>query len=301
MSKISFSKIGLGTVEIGIADYGVGKTGLIAEEDAITLLKQAAEMGVTYIDTARGYGLAEERIGKSGVAQQGGVVVGTKCGQWIKDAPDLRGEELEKKIREDIETSRQMLKLDVLPLVQLHLELPDYQNLPEVWEILQKIKSEGKIEVVGIATRGENMPQQAMDLGFATLQTAYSILDQRMAEKVLPQAAATGTQVINRSVLLKGVLTPARENLPEELAPLKANADAAGKIADELGISLPDLAIRFCLSNSNISTALVGTTKPEEIESALTAANAGPLSNETLSALYELGITDSKQVDPSQW
>jgi aryl-alcohol dehydrogenase-like predicted oxidoreductase len=300
-TSLQVSPIGLGTVEIGVADYGVGHKGLPTDAEAETLLKSAVEAGITYIDTARGYGVAEERIGKSGITKMEGVVVGTKCGQWLKNEPDLHGSELEKRIRDDIDTSRTLLKLEVLPLVQLHIELPDFTNLNELIEIMSKLKAEEKVLHVGIASRGEDVPRAAVASGFfETLQVAYSILDQRM-EDIVKLAHENKIGVLNRSVLLKGALTPARENLPEALNPLKANADAAAAIAQKLEIDLPTLAIRFAASNAAISTILIGTTKPQRIVEAIAAAEAGPLPADMVSRLQELGITAPEQVDPAKW
>lgn len=295
------SKVGLGTVEIGLP-YGIGVKTLPTGAEAERILKTAIEMGVTYIDTARGYGVAEERIGKFGISQMEGVVVGTKCGQFLKQEPDLHGADLEKRIREDIDTSRKMLKQDQLQLVQLHNELPDFTDFRELIEILQKLVDEGKILHAGVSTRGEEAALAAYATGFfATSQLAYSILDQRLDKKVLPVAREKNIGVINRSVLLKGALTPASEKLPEALAPLKENARRAAAVALELGISLPELAIRFVASNPAISTILIGTIEPEHIKAALTAVEAGPLAPEILEKLYALAIDDPGQVDPGKW
>ncbi len=300
-TRLEISRIGLGTVEIGLP-YGIGVTALPTDAEAETILRSAVEMGITYIDTARGYGVAEERIGKSGISTMEGVVIGTKCAQFLKQEPDLHGAELAKRIREDIDTSRRLLKREILQLVQLHIELPDYTNLDELIEIMQKIKDEQKVQHVGIATRGQEVPLAAIESGFfETLQTAYSILDQRMAPKVLPAAQAKNIGVINRSVLLKGALTVRSAQLPDQLADLKKNAGMATKIAEELGISLPELAIRFAASNPAVSTILVGTIKPQHLESALKAASQDPLPQEILDKLYSLAVTDENQVDPGKW
>ena len=301
-TSLNISKIGLGTVEIGIADYAVGQQGLMPESDAVRLLQEVVDLGVTYIDTARGYGLAEERIGKSGITKKEGVVIGTKCAQFLKQEPELHGAELEKRIREEIDISRKNLDQETLQLVQIHMELPDYTDLRELVEIMQKLKDEEKIMHVGIATRGEEVPMAAMDTNFfETIQTAYSIVDQRMDESVLPRAEKENVGIINRSVLLKGSLTPARTKLPEELRPLKEAADKAEVIAQDLGIDLPKLAIRFCLSHSAVSTILIGTTKSHRIEQAIEALQAGPLTDDVLNELHKLAITDPDQIDPSRW
>lgn len=298
---LPISKIGLGTVEIGLP-YGIGVKDLPTDKEAETILRSAVEMGITYIDTARGYGVAEERIGKFGISTMEGVVIGTKCAQFLKQEPDLTGTELEKRIRADIEMSRQMLKQDQLQLVQLHIELPETTDFKELIEIMQKLKAEGKVLHVGVSTRGETsaLAAYATDF-FETSQLAYSILDQRMADKVLPEAKKKNIGIINRSVLLKGALTPAADRLPPELTPLKTNSAKAMAVAEKLGITLPELAIRFVSSNEAISTILIGTIKPAHLNSAMEAAQKDALPQEIMDELYALAIEDENQVDPGKW
>lgn len=309
---LNISPIGLGTVEIGLP-YGIGVKDLPTEQEADRILKTAVELGVTYIDTARGYGVAEERIGKSGIGNLPGVVIGTKCGQFLKNEPDLRGPELAKRIRADIDTSRAMLKQEQLQLVQLHNELPDFTDFRELIEIMQKLKDEGKIAHVGIAIRGEQAAQAAIATNFfETMQIAYSILDQRMdhgntsldkgrAGGILALAQQKNIGVINRSVLLKGALTSNQTKLPEQLNSLIKNASLAAEVAAELGMELPMLAMRFVISHPAVSTALIGTIHTEELKTAQAAAAQGPLSPNTLTKLYSLAIDDPTQVDPALW
>ncbi len=298
---LEISRIGLGTVEIGLA-YGLQNEGLPSEQDAITLLKSVVELGVTYIDTARGYGLAEERIGKSGIGKNDNVVIGTKFGQFLKQEPDLHGADLEKRIRKDIDMSRKNLNQEVLQLVQFHNELEDYTDLSEIIEIAQKLQHEQKIIHVGIAVRGEAVALSAIESGFfETIQLAYNIVDQRMHTYVFQKAQEKNIGIINRSVLLKGALTPARATLPDALSQLKEHADKADHIAQELGIDLPTLALRFVLSESAISTALIGTATANRITSALEALQQGPLPDNVIAKLRELAITDTNQIDPSKW
>ncbi len=298
---MNFSRIGLGTVEIGVP-YGIGATSLPSDTEAEHILKSAVEMGVTYIDTARAYGVAEERIGKSGIGKHENVLIGTKFGQFLKNEPNLHGDELEKRIREDIDMSRKNLQKEILQLVQFHNELEDYVNFSEIIEIMQKLKDEQKVIHVGVTTRGEAAALAALNAGFfETIQLAHSILDQRLTNTVLPQAQQRNVAIINRSALLKGALTPNRKNLPEALSALQASADAAQHIADNIGISLPELAIRFAASNSAISTILIGTIKPQHLESAMKAAELPPLPQDIIMQCEQLGLTDPLQVDPAKW
>ncbi len=297
---LQVSRIGLGTVEIGLA-YGLGNTGLPSDQEAISILKNAVELGVTYIDTARGYGVAEERIGKSGISKMENIVIGTKCGQFLKNEPSLSGPDLEKRIRKEINQSRAALQQEMLQLVQIHNELEDYIDFSELIEIMQKLKDEGKVQHVGIAVRGEVAATAALATGFfETIQAAYNIVDQRMAT-VLPKAQGQGVGIINRSVLLKGALTDAREKLPESLKELREHADQAAQIAESMEISLPTLALRFVLTNNAISTALIGTTKSAHVSAALAAVSEDSLPEEVMNKLYALAINTPEQIDPAKW
>lgn len=296
------SRIGLGTVEIGIADYGVGSRGLPSEQEAIALLKTAVESGITYIDTARAYDVAEERIGKSGIGKIKHVVIGTKCAQFLEKGEDPRGAPLEDRIRADIEESLRALRAESLQLVQLHGGSREQIERGEIIEIMQELIDEGKVQYVGIATRGEEAALAAIQSGFfETIQAAYNILDQRIATQVLPAAQEDGIHIVNRSVLLKGALTPHYADLPDTLALLKENAAKAQHIAAELEMNLPSLALRFVLSHPTISVALIGTTKAERLKWAVDTANQEPLLQDTLEQLYKLAITDPNEVDPSKW
>ena len=96
-------------------------------------------------------------------------------------------------------------------------------------------------------------------------------------------------------------LTPSNVHLFPWLAPLKANADNAEKIAMRLGLDLPTLAIRFALSEPSIRTVLIGSNKIKHMQNAIGAAIAGSLSDETITKLKSLAISDPAQVDPRNW
>lgn len=294
--------LGLGTVEIG-CEYGIGRKEIPDEQTAISLLKAAVDAGITFIDTAHSYGLAEERIGKSGIGKMPGVVIGTKCAQELEEGRDLRGKALLELIRRQVEESLKRLRTDSLQLLQLHSATKEQIERGEIIEVLQKMKDDGLAQHIGLSTRGEDAPLAAMEGGFfETLQVAHSILDQRMAPRVLPKAAERQVGIINRSVLLKGSLVPRRrEQLPGELAILKERSRQAQNVAAELGMDLPALALRFAISNPAVSTALIGTAKPERIAPMVAAVNAGPLPEDVLTRLRALAIPDPLQVDPRNW
>ena len=136
---------------------------------------------------------------------------------------------------------------------------------------------------------------------FDALQVPYSILDQRMSKAVLAEAEKKNIGIVARSVLLKGALTPAVAHLSDDLMPLKENSAKAKQIADRLGISLADLAVRFALSNEHIGVALIGTNRIDHIQNGVEAAKMEPLSQDILDELKKLAIEEVSQVDPAHW
>lgn len=300
-TNLKVSRLGLGTAEIGFA-YGIGLRTLPSEDEAVKLLKKAVNLGINYFDTAYFYGLAEERIGKSGIAKKDGIVIATKCGQFLEKGEDPRGKELEKRLREQIEASLKNLKVDSVSVLMLHGGSEEQIKRGELVHILKKFQTEGKAGFLGISTRGEEAPLAAIESGvFDVVQTAYSILDQRMAKRVLFLALKKNIGIVNRSVLLKGSLTGLVSKLPKGLEMLQRNSGKAKKIAEELGCDLPELAIRFTLSEPSISTSLIGTNKIENLEKSCRAIEAGPLPEDVIKKLRKLAIDDPMQVDPSKW
>jgi aryl-alcohol dehydrogenase-like predicted oxidoreductase len=300
-TNMEVSEIGLGTTEIGYV-YGIGPRELPTDEEAIEFLKKVVALGINFIDTGAFYGLAEDRIGKSGIAKIPGVIVSTKCGHFLDKGEDMSDDELYTLMRTDVLNSLKKLDLKKLPLVLVHGGSAEQIKKGGIIKAMQKIKDEGLVGYVGISTRGFDAPLAAIESGFFdVLQVAYSILDQRIAEKILVEADKKNIGIINRSVLLKGVLSNSAKYLNEAMKPLKDNTEKVRMIAEELGIDLPTLAVRFALSNSAVGTVLVGSNKIKHVEEAVEASNQGVLSEEILKRLYELGIDDPMQVDPKNF
>lgn len=298
---LSVSCIGLGTTEIGYI-YGIGPRNLPTESEVIDFLHKVIDLGITFIDTGHFYGLAEERIGKSGIAGEEGVIVSTKCGHVLDRGEAISDKELAREMEKEVDESLIKLRLDMIPLVQVHGGTAERIRDGSIIGGMQKLKDAGKVQFVGISTRGEEAPLAALESGyFDTLQLAHSILDQRVVARVIPEAKKRNIGIINRSVLLKGALTPASQYLSASLSGLKKNSDAAAKIASAMGIDLPALAVRFALSNDAIQTVLVGTNKLRNIERAIAAAEAGPLPESIVKELRSLAVSDPLQVDPKNW
>lgn len=300
-TNLEVSEIGLGTTAIGYL-YGLGPRDLPSESEAIDYLKKVVALGVNFIDTAPFYQTAEERIGKSGIAKIPGVIVSTKCGHILDRGEEIDAVTLARKMREEVLESLKKLKMDCLELVQVHGGSVEKIKDGSIINAMQKLKDEGKVKFVGISVRGEEAALAAIDSGFFdTIQLAYSILDQRMADRVFKAAKEKNIGVINRSVLMKGALSGASKHLSDPLKDLKKNSDLAKNIAEKLGITLPELAVRFALSNDVVGTVLVGTNKFEHMKSIVEASKQGHLPEDILRDLRGLRVDDLLQIEIKNW
>ncbi len=295
------SVLGLGTVELGMS-YGIRPEAPPSRAEATKLLNHAVEKGITYFDTARSYGEAEELIGESGIGGKPGVIIGTKCGAFYELGEDPRGEELRRRLGEEVNASLRALRRETIDLLQVHGPTAAVIERGELVGILRDFEKEGKVRYVGVAARGDEAPLAAVKSGaFQTLQVAVSILDQRMRERVLPEAFAAGLGIIARSVYLKGVLTPHREFLPKKLDALRARADEVEEFLREKHLSLEAAAVRFVLSVPEVCTLLIGTTRPEHLDEAVAAVERGVLPSPVMAELGAFGLSDENLVDPKRW
>ena len=222
---IQVSRLGLGTVELGL-DYGINKPANFGKPDeasAINLLHKAADAGINLFDTAPSYGCSEELLGKA-FADRKNCIIATK----VNIPPE--GEDAENFIRSSVTQSRQNLRRKCLDIVQVHNATSDTFLHSDIFKILREEKAAGNIRFIGASVYEPENALAAIDSGtIDVLQIAYNILDQRMDEKVLDEAASKGIVILSRSVYLKGVLTERAKWLPEHCAPLREAVESIKK------------------------------------------------------------------------
>lgn len=295
------SVLGLGTVELGL-QYGIKAEAPPPRAEAVALLNHAVEKGITYFDTARSYGSAETLIGESGIGGKPGVIIGTKCGAFYEGGEDPRGEELWQRLTEEVNASLKALQRERLDFLQVHGPSADIIARGELVGVLEELKAQGKVRHFGAATRGKDPSLAAVRSGaFQAIQVGLSILDQRMRDEVLSEAFTAGLGVVARSVYLKGVLTPHREFLPKHLDVLRARANAVEDFVTRQGLALEEAAVRFAISVPEVSTVLVGTTRKEHIDDAVTFAEKGVLPAPIMAELSAFRLDDEQLVDPKYW
>ncbi|MCL5966100.1 MAG: aldo/keto reductase [Deltaproteobacteria bacterium] len=303
-TDLRVSAISLGTVALGL-DYGIrapGDFGRPPETEALALVRQAVDAGINLFDTAPGYGESERLLGRF-LPEAHHCYVATKV-PAPKDASGvlLHGAAVHRAVEASLESSLRVLRRDTLDIVQIHNATVETVSRGEFAEALLSARQQGKVRFLGASVYTGEEALAVISAGcFDVVQVPYNLLDQRMAENVFPAANAAGVGIIVRSAFLKGALTEKAQWLPSELAPLRRAAERAAR---DLGVSwdsLPELALRFCLSDRRVSTILAGAQTAEELSRSLAATTAGPLPEELLARAARLALSDDRLLNPSRW
>jgi aryl-alcohol dehydrogenase-like predicted oxidoreductase len=300
------SRLALGTVELGL-DYGIavpGEFGRPTTDEAIRLVHAAIDGGITLLDTARAYGESEAVLGQALRGRRAQVVLATKVRTQRAVGTTPSGAELRQLMAQSLETSLGLLETDYVDIWQIHnVDQALLAQIDLVAEVFAQARQAGKVRAVGGSTYGAELPLLALQTGlFDMLQVTYSVLDQRLADQVLPTAAAHGVGIVVRSILLKGALTTRGDHLPKHLAALiERSRQFRGLVAgSRLGISPVQAAIAFGLAHPQIDSVLVGVRSAAELHEALGATGVR-LPDGLLDELRALRLDDAELLNPSTW
>ncbi len=272
---------------------------------ATATIRRALELGVNYIDTAPGYGDSEAVIGQAlkAIKRDGpfsSLILSTKVGgrpqPFLPQDPGC--------LRASIMESLRLLRRDTLDLLMIHE--PDRPGQYNWWtdpvnvqgpvlDMLQEMKSEGLIRWIGLGgTTVYEMVRLIRTGQFDVVLTAfnYSLL-WREAEEVLAAAQEQKMGIIVGSPLQQGALARRYDHEIRDGAawlspPRRAQYRALYALLDELRMPLPELGLRFVLSNPAVSCVLMGARTPEEVEKNVAAVEPGGLSPGVLQRVNEI-------------
>jgi aryl-alcohol dehydrogenase-like predicted oxidoreductase len=298
---LRISSISLGTAELGM-DYGFRGATNGARPDlkeGIRLIHKALDAGINCLDTAPSYGNSEIVIGEA--LKQTSVTPTIVSKVLLPNISD-NGTTNSKEISSSIESSLQSLGIETLDILLIHNTSVNALKSEEVRTALQDAKQQGKVRFIGASCYADDLPAEVLSYpDFRVMQVPFNLLDQKMAAGFFQAALTNGIGVFARSIYLRGVLTPQVNCLPERLLPLKAAAFKALEIAGDEVRGLSELALRFSLSFSGVSSVLIGVKNVSELESNLADAERGVLSAELLTQLRTVDLGVSPMVDTRTW
>lgn len=309
---LSVSEVGLGAFPIsGVRQQADGtQSGWTGTDDqqSISLIHHAQELGVNLIDSAEGYGdgHSEELIGQALRGRRDKWIIATKVSPnrgLDGHDPDLP-RQARKRIFEAVEGSMRRLQTDYIDVYQLHA-IPLEGAMLTVMEALTTLREAGKIRWYGISTNNREAVDRLRGLGdIHMLQIGYNLLE-RHADKLLHFAAQENIGTLIRVPLAKGMLTgkyfKSTEIPPEDVRYERftqaESIDAFSKLpqlsflAENTGRTMPQAALRFVLGHPGTSCVIAGAKTLQQIEGNAASIDVPPLTESELQTAFAIADT----------
>jgi len=300
----------LGNSDLRVSEISLGSWltygGGIERDAAAACINHAFELGINFIDTANVYnrGGAEALLGEVLENRpRDSYVLATKL-FFPMSATDrgLSRQQIEKQL----DDSLRRLRTDYVDLYQCHRYDPD-TPLEETMEGLTRAVASGKVRYVGFSEWTPEQIQAALEIPdvvrFVSSQPQYSMLWRVIEPEVIPLCEANGIGQIVWSPLAQGVLTgkykpgaslPADSRASSDLMsgfmdrvldrPVLEAVARLQAVAAEVGLSMAQLALAWVLRQQNVTCAIVGATRPEQLDDNVGASGVR-LSEDTLQAI----------------
>lgn len=297
-SDIQVSRIALGTWPFA----GGRVWGDQDDDDSISAVHASLDSGITFFDSAEGYGRSEEVLGRGLKGRRHEAVIATKVSADNLGADDTRSA---------CERSLQALQTDYIDLYQIHWPNWDVP-LSATVGALEDLQAEGKIRAYGVCNFGKKDMSEVISLGqCVTNQMPYNLVWRVIERAVLPLCRQNGVGIICYSPLAQGILTgrfATADDVPEGIArtrhfsserPLAIHGEpglegalfeAVAKmrgIAADLGQPMAAVALAWLRHQEGITSLLVGARNAGEVQRNLPAAQL-TLSEDVLRQLSEV-------------
>ncbi|MBN2511335.1 MAG: aldo/keto reductase [Sedimentisphaerales bacterium] len=283
-SELELTTIGLGTWAIGGPwQYGWGEQN---DRESIDTIQRAVELGVNWIDTAPIYGCghSEEIVGQALRPIRQKPIIATKCGLRWNAAREKLNNLNPDSIRRECEESLTRLGIDRIDLYQMHWPIPDEQ-IEQAWEAMARCVEQKMVSHLG-ACNVTIVQIQRLQKVFpvAAIQPPYSMLKRGIEADLLDYCGKNNIGVVCYSPMQKGLLTgkfntdylrtlsPSDHRLhdPNFQSPrfenIVAMVDELKTIAADCGKSVAQLAIAWVLRRPEVTSAIIGARRPDQIE-----------------------------------
>jgi aryl-alcohol dehydrogenase-like predicted oxidoreductase len=304
----------LGRTGLSISDIGHGLWGMASWKDSddaqsLRALQLSVDLGCNFFDSAWAYGegksdgLLGQILGRnSGKPLRAASKIPPMNRKWPASSPDLYEQVFPPDhVLKHADLIRRRLAVDAIDLLQFHVWDDSWAAHPDFRNTIEQLKRDRVIRYFGLSLNRWQPWNgiKAVQTGLVdTVQVIYNIFDQAPEDELFPACREMGVGIIARVPLdegsLGGKLTPdtrfpvgdwrASYFGPDNLAATVARVDKLKTILPP-GMTLPEMAIRFILSNSEVSTTIVGMRQEEHVRQNLAFSDGGPLSADLLTEL----------------
>jgi len=311
MKYRTFGRTGWQVSDIGYGMWGMGSWSGSNDEESLAALQRAVDLGCNFFDTAfvYGNGRSEDLLGKlvrNNPDKK--LYTATKVPPKNMRYPTLPEYSLDEcyppeHIEEFVHKSLENAGLNSFDLVQLHTWNDDWADANGWSDKLADLKSQGLIGASGISiNRWEpwNGAKAVRSGKIDSVQVIYNIFDQNPEDQLFPACKEMNVAVIARVPFDEGTLTGTLTKettfpeddwrhgyfTPENLIPSVERADALKPLVPA-GSTLAEMALRFILSNSAVSTIIPGMRKVKHVDANIHSSDLGPLPDDLMSQLRE--------------
>lgn len=292
---MEYRNLGRSGVKVSEVSLGSWLTygGSVAAEQATSCIHKAYELGVNFFDTANVYvrGDAEEIVGRalSGF-ERDSYFLATKVYFPMGEGPNDRGLS-RKHIMEQCHASLKRLGVDYVDLYQCH-RYDENTPLEETLRALDDLVRQGKALYVGVSEWSAEQIESAMRLakemnldGIVSNQPRYNMIQRQIEDKVIPSCEREGVGQVVFSPLAQGILTgkyspgdapeegtraanPEQNQFMEQLMNEEVLSAVQGlrSVASEAGLNMSQLALAWVLRQENVSSTIIGASRPEQVE-----------------------------------
>ena len=289
-SDLQLTSIGFGAWAIGGGNWEFA-WGPQDDNESITAIHRALDLGVNWIDTAAIYGLghSEEIVGRALKSTTHRPYVFTKCSmRWHADRSIYRSLTA-RSLEEELENSLRRLGRETIDLYQVHWPNPE-NEIEEGWGALARFREQGKVRWIGVSNFSVEQMKRAQKVApITTLQPPYSMLRRAVEKEILPFAQENGIGVINYSPMVSGLLTG--KMTAERIAAFPADdwrrkavefneprlsrnlqlVELLREIGSAHGVAPGVAAVAWTLRNPAITAAIVGGRSAEQVEGVIAA------------------------------
>lgn len=309
-TNFNISEISLGTWQVG-GKWGSG----FNDKTADKLINTAIDNGVNFIDTADVYenGLSETAVGRVVRSRSERIFVATKCGRQIN--PHVNDGYQPKVLQKFVEDSLKRTGLETLDLIQLHCPPTEVYYRPEIFELFDRLKEQGKILNLGVSVEKVEEALKAIEYSNVnSVQIIFNLFRQRPSQLFFSEAKKKDIGIIARVPLASGLLTgkfDAKTTFDsQDHRNFNRNGDAFDKgetfsgINYDLGLkaveelkalfpettNLAPIALQWILNFNEISCIIPGASKESHVLSNLSVYDLPKLTPEKISemnAIYE--------------
>ncbi|MHC4743908.1 MAG: aldo/keto reductase [Planctomycetota bacterium] len=302
-TDLELTTVGLGTWAMGGPwQFGWGPQD---DDEAVTAILKALDMGINWIDTAPAYGIGhgEELVGQALKQTSAKPIIATKCGIISNEKREKVTCLRKESVRTECLDSLERLGIDVIDLYQMHWPDPD-EDVEEAWEEMVRLKEEGLVRHIGVSNFSVAHLERVRPIHeVASLQPPYSMIHRECEDELLGYCAENDIGVVAYSPMQRGLLTGnfsaerlvsldegdhRRKNRDFQEPLFSATLELAerlSRIAERHDRTCAQLAISWVLRREEVTAAIVGARRPAQIEETAPAGD------------YELGDDDIEEIE----